>query len=111
MSARAAAVPLRTMSERQRALYALAGRIYPRVGDRAEFRQDKIDAAFEDDADREVEVTHVSVSGQTIWARFMSGTGRRRYGDGPHRFRRDSLHFYYSNGSVREPVAGYLHFW
>ena len=75
----------RTLSEKQRAFHALKGDVYPRVGDRGIFSEGfgpTIDAAFEDDVVRTVEVLRVSESGKTIWTRFVHPDGYVQYGRG-----------------------------
>lgn len=97
----------KTMSQRTRAFLALAGKVYPREGDRGIFSAGNVglvsgrDATFSDDDERTVEVLRVSARGHVIWTRFLHPEGQRRYGEGmlEHRWLRDGAHMYYSTGS------------
>ena len=61
------------MSERARAMHALAGRYFPYVGDEAEYRTTATNLSGA------VMVTRLSASGNTITVRFL-GEGRRLFG-------------------------------
>jgi hypothetical protein len=82
------------MSEKRRAFLALRGEFVPRVGERAVYSDGFVRiiiADFADDAERTVEVVRVSLTGDTVWTRFVKRRAQRAYGKGlapPHRWRR-----------------------
>jgi len=95
--------PPRTMSERKRALLALAGVLFPRVGDCGVYHGGVADDAVTTDEERTVEVLRLSASGVTIWTRFVHAKGMRVHGEGRtvHRWvrLREQAKVYVSNGT------------
>jgi len=75
----------RTMSERRRAFLALQGERFPHIGQRGWWFGPRSELTRRSPR-AAVEVVRLSVSGKTIWTRFISEHSRSRFGRGSHRW-------------------------
>jgi len=97
------------MSERQRVLFALQGKRFPREGEIGLYtgrerieRISQLGVCFPDSARvyARVEVVRLSPTGQTLWTRFLTDVARARWGTDVHRWWR------YPNEHYRVVVEG-----